>query len=82
MSKYFYVWDDVLIRERALRAEDGDQALYDVVEEMVRDKKNPCNGIPYSIEVDGWGELATIGERYETPEFIIECISEEEYENF
>ena len=78
MARYFYVRDEVLIRERVALARE----LYDIVEEMVGLKENPVNGIPYAIEVDGWGELAAIGELYETPEFLVECISEEEYESF
>lgn len=56
--------------------------LYDEIEEIVGDKECPCNGIPYPIEVDGWGELACIGEIYETEDFVVVCISEEEYNDY
>lgn len=82
MATYFYVRDDVGIREKVIKAPMGSQALYDVVKEMVGMKKNPSNDIPYAIEVDGWGELACEGEWYEVPEFAIVAISEEEYNDF
>lgn len=82
MATYFYVRDDVQICECVVKTTNGGLELYDTVEEMVGEKKNPANGIPYAIEVDNWGELATIGEYYETPEFLVECISEEEYNDF
>lgn len=82
MANYFYIRDNVLIREKVVKAPVGSQILYDVIHELVGLKKNPSNDIPYAIEVDGWGELACVGELYETPEFIVEAISEEEYENY
>ncbi|MBO7509961.1 MAG: hypothetical protein J6T35_02150 [Bacteroidales bacterium] len=81
MATYFYIRDNVLIREKVVKAPAGSQILYDVINEVVGDKKAE-NGIPYAIEVDGWGELASIGELYETAEFLVEAISEEEFENF
>lgn len=82
MATYFYIRDNVLIREKVVKAPLGSQILYDVINELVGLKKNPSNDIPYAIEVDGWGELACIGELYETAEFIVEAISEEEYRNY
>jgi hypothetical protein len=82
MARYFYIRDDVYIRERVVDAPEGSQVLYEAITEIVGEKRNPCNGIPYALEVDGWGELATVGELYETPEFLVECITEEEYKNF
>lgn len=82
MATYFYIRDNVLIREKVVKAPLGSQILYDVINELVGLKKNPSNDIPYAIEVDGWGELACIGELYETAEFIVEAISEEEYNEF
>lgn len=82
MATYFYIRDDILIREKVVKAPAGSQILYDVINELVGLKKNPSNDIPYAIEVDGWGELACIGEFYETAEFLVEAISEEQYKNF
>lgn len=82
MGQYFYIRDDVYIRERVVKAPMGSQVLYEAITEIVGHTRCPGNGIPYAIEVDGWGELATIGEVYETPEFLVECISEEEYNEF
>lgn len=83
MATYFYIRDNILIREKVVKAPAGSQILYDVIEEVVGDKV-ASNGIPYAIEVDGWGELASIGELFEAEggEFLVEAISEEEYENF
>jgi len=53
--------------------------LYDEIEDIVGDKECPANGIPYAIEVDGWCDLACEGEIYETRDFVVECLSEEEY---
>ena len=38
-----------------------------------------CDGIPYALDVDGWGELACIGEIYEGDGFTVEAVSYEEY---
>lgn len=83
MATYFYIRDNVLIRERVVKAPAGSQILYDAIEEVVGDAV-ANNGIPYAVEVDGWGELASIGELYEDPEgeFFVEAISEEEYNEF
>ena len=54
--------------------------IYDAIEEIVGDKECPANGIPYSIEVEGWADLACEGEIYETRDFVVECLTEEEYE--
>lgn len=83
MATYFYIRDNILIREKVVKAPVGSQILYDVIEDVVGNKK-ASNGIMYAIEVDGWGELACIGEMYESEEgeFIVEAISEEEYKNF
>lgn len=83
MATYFYIRDNILIRERVVKAPAGSQILYDVIEDVIGNKK-ASNGIMYAIEVDGWGELACIGEMYESEdgEFIVEAISEEEYKNF
>lgn len=82
MARYFYIRDDVYIREMVVDTTRRNQALSDIVTEIVGWERNPSNGVPYAIEADGWGELASIGELYETPEFLVECITEEEYKNF
>ena len=54
--------------------------MWCVIEEIVGDKECPANGIPYKYEVDGWADLACEGEIYETRDFVVECLTEEEYE--
>lgn len=45
-------------------------SLYEKVESIVGDKL--CeNGIPVAIEAEGWGELACIGEVFETQDIVI-----------
>ena len=56
--------------------------LYDEIEDIVGDKEGPANGIPYAIEVDGWGDLAAEGEIYETADFVVVCLSYEEYYDY
>lgn len=56
--------------------------IYDVIEEIVGDMECPVNEIPYKIEVDGWCDLACEGEIYETRDFVVECLSEEEYKEY
>lgn len=58
---------------------NGSPQLFDEIDDIVGDMVCPANGIPYAIEVEGWGELAAIGEIYETSDFVVECISWEEY---
>lgn len=53
--------------------------MFDLIEEIVGDKECPANGIPYKIEVDGWADLACVGEIYETRDFVVECLDEDEY---
>ena len=48
--------------------------VYDVVYDLVGDKLAD-NGIPLAQEVAGWADLATVGERYETDEILVECVS-------
>ena len=62
-----------------MKAPAGSKLLYDEIEKLVGYLPCPVNGIPFSMEVDGWGELACIGERYETDEFEVVCLSEEEF---
>ena len=56
--------------------------LYELIEAIVGDMEVPCNGIPYKIEVDGWADLACEGEIYETKDFVVEVLSEEEYHEY
>ena len=57
----------------------GASALFDEIEDIVGMKECPCNGIPYALEVEGWGELCAIGEIYETEDFVVECLTLEEW---
>lgn len=82
MASYFRITD--LHKGRSIRwdvvsAPVGSQILYCEIEERVGMKPCPVSEIPYALEVDGWGELACIGETYETDDFIVEAISYEEY---
>lgn len=64
-----------------LDAPEGSRVLYEIIDDMVGEKLHP-SGVPFSIEVDSWGELACIGEIYETEDFVVECLSKEEYEEY
>ena len=52
------------------------------IEDIVGMEPNPANDIPHALEVDGWGELACIGETYDADEFNVECITKEEYDEW
>jgi hypothetical protein len=56
--------------------------IYEAIEDIVGDEECPSNGIPYAIEVDGWADLACEGEIYETRDFVVECLSFEEYNDY
>lgn len=85
MGRYFKIIDKHRTDGRSeyidncLRRPDG---IYEAIEEIVEDMECPCNGIPYKIEVDGWADLACEGEIYETKDFVVECLSEEEYKEY
>lgn len=83
MATYFYIKDNIHNREKVVKAPFGSQILYREIEDIVGMKKY-WNGIPYALEVDGWGELACVGELYESDEgeFVVEAITEEEYNEF
>lgn len=83
MASYFYIQDNIHGTEKVVKAPMGSQILYDEIEAIVG-LKECWNGIMYAIEVDGWGELACVGELFEAKdnEFIVEAISEDEYENY
>lgn len=51
------------------------EAVIRVIETIVGDKCAP-NGIPYWQEVEGWADLATIGEVYETEDFKAICVGD------
>ena len=44
------------------------EAIIRVISTIVGEKTAP-NGIPYYQEVEGWAEIASIGETYETEDF-------------
>lgn len=48
------------------------EAIIRVISTIVGEKTAP-NGIPYYQEVEGWAELATVGETYETEDFKAVC---------
>lgn len=82
MARYFRISD--LRNGRSIRwdvvdAPVGSQVLFCEIENRVGMKLCPINNIPYALEVDGWGELACVGETYETDDFEVEAISYEEY---
>lgn len=85
MGRYFKVIDKnrtdghIEYVDNLLQKPDG---IYCIIEEIVGDMECPCNGIPYKIEVDGWCDLACIGEIYETRDFVVECLSKEEYDEY
>ncbi len=83
MARYFYIKDNIHHREKVVDAPCGSQLLFCEIEEIVGMKKTWFD-IPYALEVDGWGELAAIGETYEPDEdeFLVEAISEEEYNEY
>lgn len=82
MGRYFKVIDKnrtdghIEYVDNLRRRPDG---IYETIEEIVGDKECPCNGIQYKIEVEGWCDLACIDEIYETKDFVVECLSEEEF---
>ncbi len=80
MARYFKVIDKNRTDGRIEYV--AQESIYDIIEEIVGDMECPCNGVPYKIEVDGWCELACIGEIYETKDFVVECILEEDYKEY
>lgn len=85
MGRYFKVIDKNRTDGRIDYIDNDGQSgyagseMYDAIEEIVGDMECPSSGVPYPIEVDGWCDLACEGEIYETREFIVECLEEEEY---
>lgn len=83
MGRYFKIINKTNNDCHVVDAPAGSQVLYYQIDDIVgEDKPNPVNDIPHALEVDGWGELACIGETYEAKEFTIECITEEEYDKW
>lgn len=76
---YFRIKDKIHNFEFDVKAPPGRQVLYTEIENIVGQQKCPVNGIPFAIEVDGWGELAAIGEEYETDDFCVKCIDWMDY---
>lgn len=67
-------WADIF------RAPRGSQIMYDKIEDIVGMKPHPLTDVPYAIELDGWADdNAFPGEIYETEDFVVVCLSEEEY---
>lgn len=63
---------------RYVASNGRDQALYNEIQKIVGDEPAP-NGVPISIEVDSWGELACVGDYYDHDMVAVICISEEAY---
>ena len=84
MARYFYIKDNVHNREKVVDAPPRSQILFDEIDAIVGDKQT-WFGIPYAIEVDSWGEdCCCEGDIYqdEDEQFLVECITEEEYRNW
>lgn len=83
MARYFYIYDNLHHREFVVEADPRSQILFSEIDDIVGDKKTWYD-IPVSIEVDGWGEDACIGDRWEDDDddFFVEAITEEEYRNY
>ena len=61
------------------RAPRGRQIMFYKIEDIVGDKLH-TNGVPLALELDGWADDdAFPGVIFETEDFVVECISEEEY---
>lgn len=82
MGRYFKIINKTKNRRTVVDAPAGSQVLFSEIENIVGMDPNPANDIPHALEVDGWGELAWIGETYEAEKFDVECISEDEYKEW
>lgn len=83
MGRYFKIIDKSHNNRRyVVKAPVGSQLLFCEIEELVGMLPCPENGIPHALEVDGWGEMACEGDIYEADEFDVECITEEEYDEW
>ena len=79
MGHYFKIINKKKNRRTVVDAPAGSQVLYSEIEDIVGMLPCPENGIPHALEVDGWGEMACEGDTYKADEFDVECITEEEY---
>lgn len=86
MGRYFKVIDKnrtdghIEYIDNQRRVPDG---MYETIEEIVGDKEcTNTGGNLYKIEVEDWCDLACVGEIYETREFVVECLSEEDYREY
>jgi hypothetical protein len=67
-------WVDIFMAPR------GSQIMYNKIEDIVGMKPHPLTDVPYALELDGWADDdAFPGDVYETEDFVVECLSEEEY---
>ena len=82
MGRYFKVIDKNRMDGRIDYVDGDEEGMYDIIESIVGDNECPCNGIPYSIEIDGWCDLACEGDIYETKDIVVECLSEEEFNEY
>lgn len=82
MGRYFKIINKKKNRRTVVDAPWGSQVLFAEIEDIVGMEPNPANDIPHALEVDGWGELACIGETYDADEFNVECITKEEYDEW
>lgn len=65
------------------KAPRGSQIMFDKIEDIVGMKLCPLTEVPYAIELDSWADdIAFPGDIYETEDFVVECLSEEEYEEY
>ena len=61
------------------KASRGSQIMFDKIWDIVGDKLH-TNGIPLALELDGWADDdAFPGEIFETEDFVVECLSLEEF---
>ena len=81
MTGYFKLIDKHRTDGRVdiFEAPRGSQVVFHKIQGIVGDKLH-TNGIPLSLEVDGWADDSAFpGEIFETEDFVLESLSEEEY---
>lgn len=64
--------------EQGTRPDNGDSLYYEI-QRLVGDEPCPQSGIPFPLEVQGWGELACLGETFDAESFSVVCIDEDTY---
>lgn len=63
-----------------VKAPRGGQVMFCEIEDIVGMKLHPLTDVPYAMEVDGWADDdAFPGDIYETEDFVVECLTEDEY---